>query len=518
MLIGVPKEVHREERRVAVTPDSAERLQKLGYSVVVESGAGAAAQFMDDEYREAGAEIVDEARDLWRRSDIVLKVRGPEPHPVLGLHESELLKEAGHLISFIWPAQNDDLMERLRARRATVLAMDAIPRISRAQKCDALSSMANIAGYRAVVEATNRFGRFFGGQTTAAGNVPPAKVLVIGAGVAGLSAVGAAVRQGAIVRAFDTRPAVRQQVESLGAEFLELTFEEDGTGEGGYAKVMSPEFIKAEMDLFAHQAMEVDIIITTALIPGKPAPKLITAGMVESMQGGSVIIDLAAEQGGNCELTTPGEITVQHGVSIVGFTDLPSRMATQSSQLYANNLWHLMDELTPEKDGRPVVNMDDDLIRGATVLNGGDVTWPPPTLAAPAPPPKPPAEATGDAPPEKGLHDGVKSAITMLIGGSLLYGIGLYAPASFMVHFTIFVLSCFVGWQVIWNVSPALHTPLMSVTNAISGIVIVGPLLMVSNSSTLITVLAAAAVVLATINIAGGFVVTQRMLQMFRRS
>jgi NAD(P) transhydrogenase subunit alpha len=518
MLIGVPKEVHREERRVAVTPDSAERLQKLGYSVVVESGAGAAAQFMDDEYREAGAEIVDEARDLWRRSDIVLKVRGPEPHPVLGLHESELLKEAGHLISFIWPAQNDDLMERLRARRATVLAMDAIPRISRAQKCDALSSVANIAGYRAVVEATNHFGRFFGGQTTAAGNVPPAKVLVIGAGVAGLSAVGAAVRQGAIVRAFDTRPAVRQQVESLGAEFLELTFEEDGTGEGGYAKVMSPEFIKAEMDLFAHQAMEVDVIITTALIPGKSAPKLITAGMVESMQGGSVIIDLAAEQGGNCELTTPGEITVQHGVSIVGFTDLPSRMATQSSQLYANNLWHLMDELTPEKDGRPVVNMDDDLIRGATVLNGGDVTWPPPTLAPPAPPPKPPAEVTGDAPPEKGLHDGVKSAITMLIGGSLLYGIGLYAPASFMVHFTIFVLSCFVGWQVIWNVSPALHTPLMSVTNAISGIVIVGPLLMVSNSSTLITVLAAAAVVLATINIAGGFVVTQRMLQMFRRS
>jgi len=518
MLIGVPKEIHREERRVAVTPDSAERLQTLGYSVVVESGAGVAAQFMDDEYREVGAEIVDEARDLWRRSDIVLKVRGPEPHPVLGLHESELLKEAGHLISFIWPAQNDDLMERLRARRATVLAMDAIPRISRAQKCDALSSVANIAGYRAVVEATNRFGRFFGGQTTAAGNVPPAKVLVIGAGVAGLSAVGAAVRQGAIVRAFDTRPAVRQQVESLGAEFLELTFEEDGTGEGGYAKVMSPEFIKVEMDLFAHQAMEVDVIITTALIPGKSAPKLITAGMVESMQGGSVIIDLAAEQGGNCELTTPGEITVQHGVSIVGFTDLPSRMATQSSQLYANNLWHLMDELTPEKDGRPVVNMDDDLIRGATVLNGGDVTWPPPTLAPPAPLPKPPAEVTGDAPPEKGLHDGVKSAITMLIGGSLLYGIGLYAPASFMVHFTIFVLSCFVGWQVIWNVSPALHTPLMSVTNAISGIVIVGPLLMVSNSSTLITVLAAAAVVLATINIAGGFVVTQRMLQMFRRS
>lgn len=517
MLIGIPKEIHREERRVAATPDSAERLQKLGYDVLVESGAGGDAQFLDDAYREAGAEIVDEARELWRRADIILKVRSPEPHPTLGLHESELLKKGGYLISFVWPAQNEDLMERLRARNATVLGMDAIPRISRAQKCDALSSMANIAGYRAVVEAANRFGRFFGGQTTAAGNVPPAKMLVIGAGVAGLSAIGAAARLGAIVRAFDTRPAVRQQVESLGAEFLELSFEENGAGEGGYAKVMSDEFVKAEMDLFAHQAMDVDVIITTALIPGKPAPRLITAGMVESMQDGSVIIDLAAEQGGNCELTKPGEGTVQHGVSIVGYTDLPSRMATQSSQLYANNVWHLLDDLTPEKDGRIVVDMYDDLIRGATVLKSGEVTWPPPAPKIPAPPP-PATEIPAEEPSEKGLHDGIKSVLTMLIGGSVLYGIGLYAPASFMVHFTIFVLSCFVGWQVIWNVTPALHTPLMSVTNAISGIVIVGPLLMVSNSSTVITVLAAAAVVIATINIAGGFVVTQRMLQMFRKS
>jgi len=519
MLIGVPKEIHVEERRVAATPDSAERLRKLGYDVLVESGAGAAAQFTDEAYREAGAEIVDEARDLWRKSDIVLKVRGPEPHPSLGLHETELLKEGGHLVSFIWPAQNEHLMERLRARNATIFAMDAIPRISRAQKCDALSSMANIAGYRAVVEATNRFGRFFGGQTTAAGNVPPAKIMIIGAGVSGLSAIGASSRLGAIVRAFDTRPEVRQQVESLGAEFLELSFEEDGTGEGGYAKVMSEEFIKAEMDLFANQAMEVDIIITTALIPGKPAPKLITAGMVESMQDGSVIVDLAAEQGGNCELTKPGEVAVQHGVSIVGYTDLPSRMATQSSQLYANNIWHFIDDLTPEKDGRIFVDMEDDLIRGATVLKSGEVTWPPPAPKVPpiaAPPPA--TEEPGEELPDTDLNDGIKSVITMLVGGSLLYGIGLYAPTSFMVHFTIFVLSCFVGWQVIWNVTPALHTPLMSVTNAISGIVIVGPLLMVSNSSTVITVLAAAAVFFATINIAGGFVVTQRMLQMFRRS
>ena len=520
MLIGVPKEVHRGECRVAATPDTAERLQKLGYSVAIEAGAGAVAQFTDEAYREAGAEIVEETRDLWGNADIILKVRGPEPHPALGLHEAEMLKRGGHLISFVWPAQNEDLVARLRMRNGTVLAMDAIPRISRAQKCDALSSMANIAGYRAVVEATNRFGRFFGGQTTAAGNVLPAKIMVIGAGVAGLSAIGAGVRMGAIVRAFDTRPEVRQQVESLGAEFLELSFEEDGSGRGGYAKVMSEEFIKAEMDLFAHQAMEVDVIITTALIPGKPAPRLITAGMVESMQDGSVIVDLAAEQGGNCELTISGDVAVRHGVSIIGFTDLPSRMATQSSQLYSNNVWHLLDDLTPENDGQVVVNMDDDLIRGATIIKGGDVTWPPPiTTAAPTPPPPSPAiEELGDEPPEKGLHDGIKSVITMLIGGSILYGIGLYAPTSFMVHFTIFVLSCFVGWQVIWNVTPALHTPLMSVTNAISGIVIVGPLLMVSDSSAVITVLATAAIIIATINIAGGFVVTQRMLQMFRKS
>lgn len=523
MLIGVPKEIHHDEHRVAVTPQSAERLLKLGHSVVVEAGAGGMANITDDAFREAGANVVPDGRAVWDQAELILKVRPPEPHPTYGTHEAELLRPGGHIISFILPAQNPDLLQRLQARNATVLAMDAIPRISRAQKCDALSSMANIAGYRAIVEATARFGRFFGGQTTAAGSMPPAKVLVIGAGVAGLAAIGAAGRLGAVVRAFDTRLEVRQQIESLGAEFLELDFEEDGSGEGGYAKVMSPAFIEAEMDLFAHQAMEVDVIVTTALIPGKPAPKLITASMVQSMRDGSVIVDLAAEQGGNCELTEPGEVVVRHGVSIIGHTDLPSRMAEQSSLLYANNVFHLVDELASDADGSINVDMSDEMIRGATILNAGELTWPPPATKAPATAAPPPAAAGGQAGPEvevkdKGLNDGIRSVITMLVGGAILYGIGLYAPASFMVHFTIFVLSCFVGWQVIWNVAPALHTPLMSVTNAISGIVVLGPLLMVSDASVTVVVLATAAIVLATINIAGGFVVTQRMLQMFRTS
>lgn len=519
MLIGVPKEVHVGELRVAATPKTVERLSKLGHSVLVESGAGAAAQFMDEAYRESGAEIVEKGSQVWNRSDLVIKVRAPEPHPSLGLHEAELLRQDGHLISFIWPAQNEHLMERLLARKASVLAVDSIPRISRAQKCDALSSMANIVGYRAVIEAMNHYGRFLGGQTTAAGNVAPAKVLVIGAGVAGLSAVGTAARLGAVVRAFDTRPEVREQVESLGAEFLEISLKEEGSGDGGYGKVMSKEFIQAEMNLFARQAMEVDIIITTALIPGKPAPRLITEGMVESMREGSVIMDLAAEQGGNCELTVPGKATSKYSVAIIGFTDLASRMAAQSSEMYSNNLYHLIDELTPDNDGKIIINMDDELIRGATVLRNGDVTWPPPT---PAVSPSPEVSSVIEEPrvdrPDRRINDGIRSVVTMLIGGSILYGIGLYAPASFMVHFTIFILSCFVGWQVIWNVTPALHTPLMSVTNAISGIVIVGPLLMVSNSSMIIVILSAAALIIASINIAGGFVVTQRMLQMFRKS
>ncbi len=521
MLIGVPKEIHKDECRVAMTPQSAESLHKLGYDVAVEAGAGAAANIADDAYREAGAEVFENGRELWEAADLVLKVRPPEPHPTYGIHEATLLKRGGHLISFIWPGQNTDLIERLQERQATVLGMDTIPRISRAQKCDALSSMANIAGYRAIVEATAQFGRFFGGQTTAAGSMPPAKVLVIGAGVAGLAAVGAANRLGAIVRAFDTRPEVRQQVESLGAEFLELEFEEDGSGEGGYAKVMSAAFIEAEMALFAHQAMEVDVIVTTALIPGKPAPKLITASMVQSMREGSVIVDLAAEQGGNCELTEPGEIVVRHGVTIIGYTDLPSRMAAQSSLLYASNVFNLVEELTPEKQGLIDLDMEDEMLRGATILKAGELTWPPPAAApaaTPAPAPVEPQEAPDIPVKEKGLRDGIKSAVTMVVGGAILYGIGIYAPASFVVHFTIFVLSCFVGWQVIWNVAPALHTPLMSVTNAISGIVVLGPVLMVSDPSRIVVILAATAIVFATINIAGGFVVTQRMLQMFRKS
>ena len=518
MKIGIPKEVHSGEQRVALTPETAGRIQKLGFEISVESGAGEAAQFSDAAYREAGVEVVDETRALWANSDIIMKVRQPEAHPGLGVDETELLPEKSTLISFIWPAQNPNLLENIKARNATAIAMDAVPRISRAQKLDALSSMANIAGYRAVVEAANNFGRFFTGQITAAGKVPPAKIMVIGAGVAGLAAIGAARGMGAIVRAFDTRPEVKQQVESMGAEFLELDFEEEGSGAGGYAKVMSEEFIKAEMALFSEQAKDVDIIITTALIPGKPAPKLITAEMVGTMKPGSVVVDLAAEQGGNCELTEPGQVVVKHDVTLIGHTDLPSRMAAQSSQLYGTNLWHMLSDLTPEKDGSIVVNMEDDVIRGATVVKDGEVTWPPPEPKAPAiAPPKPPEPTPqqNEIVPQK---VGLKSALTLVIGGICLLGIGAVAPPSFMQHLTVFVLACFVGYQVIWNVTPALHTPLMSVTNAISGIIVIGALVQISSPSGLVIALAAVSVLIATINIAGGFLVTQRMLRMFRRS
>ena len=519
MRIGVPKEVHAEERRVAVTPESAEQLRKLGFSVAIEAGAGESSHFSDDSYREAGVEVVEDVRVLWADSDIVMKVRAPECHPLLGIDESELLREGGRLISFIWPAQNPELMERLKARGATVMAMDSVPRISRAQKLDALSSMANIGGYRAVVEAASHFGRFFTGQITAAGKVPPAKFLIIGAGVAGLAAAGTAGAMGAVVRAFDTRPEVREQVESMGAEFLELEFKEEGSGEGGYAKVMSKAFIEAEMKLFAEQAMEVDVIITTALIPGKPAPELITTGMVESMRDGSVIVDLAAEQGGNCALTEPGKVVVKHGVTIIGLTDLPSRLPTQSSQLYATNLRHLLSDLTPDKDGQIKVDMDDEVIRGVTVIKEGEITWPPPAPKLSAAPAK--KEMATAAPPQEALEElrpsGWKTVLGMGIAGLLMLGVGAVAPAEFLAHFTVFVLACFVGYMVIWNVTPALHTPLMSVTNAISGIIVIGALLQVSGSSWLVVVLAAIAILIATINIAGGFLVTQRMLKMFQK-
>jgi len=518
MKIGVPKEIRPGEKRIAATPDTVEQIVKLGYAVAIEAGAGESAQFSDDSYREAGAEVVADARALWAHSDIVLKVRAPEPHGRLGVHEADLLREGTTLLSFIWPAQNPDLLERLKARKATVIAMDAVPRISRAQKLDALSSMANIAGYRAVIEAAQHFGRFFTGQITAAGKVPPAKIMIIGAGVAGLAAIGTAKGLGAIVRAFDVRPEVKQQIESMGAEFLELNFKEEGSGAGGYAKQMSPEFIKAEMDLFARQAMEVDIIITTALIPGKPAPKLITAGMVESMKSGSVIVDLASEQGGNCDLTHPGEVVVRHGVSIIGYTDLPSRLATQASQLYGTNLRHFLTDLTPGKDGQIVVNMEDDVIRGATVVKEGNITWPPP-------PPKVPAIAPAASrsaapvelvkPPERSKGSGI--VVAMAVGAVVLALIGAYAPSAFMQHLIVFVLAIFVGFQMVWNVTPALHTPLMSVTNAISGIIVIGALLQIGSPSWIVLVLAGISVLIATINISGGFWVTQRMLKMFRK-
>ncbi len=519
MKIGVPKEIHSGEMRVATTPDVAEKLQKLGFSVAVEAGAGETAKFSDDTYREAGVEIIEDTKTLWESSDLIFKIRAPEYHPQLGIDEVELLQEGKTLISFIWPAQNEELMQRLASKKVTVLAMDSVPRISRAQKLDALSSMANIAGYRAVIEASQHFGRFFTGQMTAAGKVPPAKVMVIGAGVAGLAAIGAANSLGAIVRAFDTRPEVKEQVQSMGAEFLELDFEEDGTGEGGYAKVMSDEFIKAEMDLFARQAMEVDIIITTALIPGKPAPELITEAMVETMQDGSVIVDLAAEQGGNCKLTEPGKVVEKYGVTIIGYTDMPSRLPTQASQLYASNLRHLLTDMCPEKNGELVVDMEDEVIRGTTVIKEGEITWPPPapkiSAAPPAPVEKPKAEPKEEKAPL--ITPAISAALTILIGGLCFYGIGISAPASFMQHFTVFVLACFVGYMVIWNVTPALHTPLLSVTNAISSIIIIGALTQVSSANTLLAGIAAFGILITTINIFGGFAVTQRMLQMFRK-
>ncbi|NND59138.1 MAG: Re/Si-specific NAD(P)(+) transhydrogenase subunit alpha [Gammaproteobacteria bacterium] len=519
MRIGVPREIHPNERRVATTPEVVPRLIDLGYTVLLEAGAGEQASYTDEAYREAGAQVMADPELIWSQADIILKVRAPEHHPTLDVHESTLLREGQTLISFIWPGQNEALVEQLAARGANVLAMDSVPRISRAQKLDALSSMANIAGYRAVIEAATHFGRFFTGQVTAAGKVQPARVLIIGAGVAGLAAIGAANGLGAIVRAFDTRPEVGDQVRSMGAEFLELDFEEDASGEGGYAKVMSEEFIAAEMQLFREQADEVDIIITTALIPGKPAPRLILADMVERLRDGSVIVDLAAENGGNCELTEPGQVVERHGVTIIGYTDLPSRLPTQSSQLYATNLYNLLADMTPDKDGKLNIDMDDEVIRGTTVVEGGKVTWPPPPpklSAAPAT-----AESSAPQPVVKPVVDKKKRGYASVIGLAailaFLLAVGTVAPPAFMAHLTVFVLAVFVGWQVIWAVTPALHTPLMSVTNAISGIIVIGALLQVGAGANLVVALSFVAVLIASINIAGGFLVTHRMLSMFRK-
>jgi len=517
MRIGVPKEIHEGEKRVATTPEVAELLKKLGFEISVESGAGFAAKFPDDAYREVGVEIEENFQALYQKSDIILKVRSPEIHPEIPMDEIALLREGQALISFIQPGQNQELVENLAKKKISVLAMDSIPRISRAQKMDALSSMANIAGYRAVVEAAQHFGRFFTGQITAAGKIPPAKVLVIGAGVAGLSAIGAAKSMGAIVRAFDTRPEVKEQVESMDGEFLMLDFaDEDGSGEGGYAKVMSDEFIKAEMDLFARQAMEVDIIITTALIPGRPAPELITESMVETMKEGSVIVDLAAEMGGNCKLTEADKVVVKHGVTIIGYTDLPSRLATQSSQLYATNLRHLLTDLTPEKNGVININMEDEIIRGATVIREGKITWPPPPPKLSAAPQQKP-EPVIEKPKTDKKQSPLGLVLAFVIGAIGLLGLGSVAPPEFMSHLTVFVLSCFVGYMVVWNVTPSLHTPLMSVTNAISSIIIIGALLQISSDSLLIMFFAGIAILITSINIFGGFAVTHRMLSMFRK-
>jgi NAD(P) transhydrogenase subunit alpha len=527
-LIGVPRETAAGEKRVATAPEVVEKLIKLGFRVAVQTGAGDAASFADDAYRAAGAEIVADAAQLWASADIIFKVRAPS------MAEVGLMREGGTLIGFIWPAQNPELMQQLAARKATVLAIDSLPRqLSRAQKMDALTSMAGVSGYRAVIEAANAFGRYFSGQVTAAGKIPPAKVFIAGAGVAGLAAIGTAANLGAIVRANDTRAEVADQVVSLGGEFVKVDYEEEGSGGGGYAKVMSEGFQKAQREMYAKQAKEADIIITTALIPGKPAPKLITADMVKSMKPGSVIVDMAAEQGGNCELTEPGQAVVKHGVTIIGYTDLASRLAKQSSTLYSNNLLRLTEELCKTKDGVINVNMEDDAIRGLTVIKEGNITWPPPPPKLPAAPAAKPAAAKAAAPAAKGHGHGAASApasakgtaIAFLVAAVLFWFIGANAPAAFLAHFTVFVLACFVGYMVIWNVTPALHTPLMSVTNAISSIIAIGALVQVAPPLTQavdrptgwIVGLAVVSIALVAINMFGGFAVTQRMLEMFRK-
>lgn len=522
--IGIPKEIQADERRVAASPQSIIKLIKMSFEVAVEKNAGLESDYTNEAYQEAGAEIIDDAKKLWAESDLILKVRPPEENSALGVHEADLLREGATLISFFWAAQNKELLNRLAKRNATVFAMDSVPRITRAQKMDALSAMANIAGYRAVVEAANHLSRFFGGQITAAGRVDPAKVLVIGAGVAGLSAIGTARSLGAIVRAFDPRSATKDQVKSMGADFLEINIEEEGEGKGGYAKQMSDKFLEMEMALFAQQAMEVDIIVTTALIPGKPAPKLITTGMVESMKPGSVIVDLAAEQGGNCAMTEPGKVVVHKGVSIIGYTDLPSRMASLSSQLYSATVVALVEEMRDKETAELKVDYENEVIRGALVTDDGKITYPPPT-PPPAPEPgvaaKPATKVSAAVKSVHGGHDaagGNTNPLWLIFAGLALVGIGLVAPPSTLSHFTVFILACFVGWQVVWSVKPALHTPLMSVTNAISGIILVGGMLQLTGVNlNLTTILGAIAVLIATINIAGGFLVTNRMLAMFRK-
>ncbi|NKN38280.1 Re/Si-specific NAD(P)(+) transhydrogenase subunit alpha [Agrobacterium sp. a22-2] len=523
MKIGSPREIFQGEARVAMTPDSAIQLKKLGYDCVIEAGAGKAAGFSDDAYRAVGVDVVETAETLFASVDVIAKVRPPEPAEV------DRLSSGKTLISFFYPAQSKDLLEQAKSTGANVIAMDMVPRISRAQKMDALSSMANIAGYRAVIEAGSNFGRFFTGQVTAAGKVPPAKVLVIGAGVAGLAAIGTATSLGAITYAFDVRPEVAEQIESMGAQFVYLDFTEaqDGAATGGYAAPSSPEFREKQLAKFRELAPEIDIVITTALIPGRDAPKLWLADMVAAMKPGSVVIDLAAERGGNCDLTVPDQkIVSDNGVTVVGYTDFPSRMAAQSSTLYSTNIRHMMTDLTPAKDGVLVHNMEDDVIRGATVTYQGEITFPPPPPKIKAIAAAKPKEKAKELTPEEKRANEIaafkaqtKSQVGLLVVATLLLLlVGAYAPESFMGHFIVFVLACFIGFSVIWNVSHSLHTPLMAVTNAISGIVILGALLQVGSSNWLVVILASLSVLIATINIVGGFLVTRRMLAMFQKS
>ncbi len=518
MQIGIPKEIFDQESRVAATPKTVEQLLKLGFSVAVESGAGTAASFNDEAYAEAGAEIVNKEQAF--QADLIFKVNAPLDGCDNSADELALIKEGATVASFAWPAQHPEMLEKFKAAKINLLAMDMVPRISRAQSLDARSSLANVDGYRAVVEAANHFGRFFTGQITAAGKVPPAKVLVIGAGVAGLAAIGTAGSLGAIVRAFDTRPEVKEQINSMGAEFLELDYEEEDTGSGdGYAKEMSTAFIEAEMALFREQAKDVDIIITTALIPGRPAPKLILADMVELMKPGSVIVDLAAATGGNCELTKPGEISVQHDVTIVGLTDISRRLPAQASQLYGTNLVNLLKLMCPEKNGEIDINFEDEVIRGVTSVKDGEITFPPPPIQVSAQPQTeaPAAVEAAPAEPEKPAKPWLKPLLAAA-GAAAFAWVADAAPADFLQHFTVFLLACVVGYYVVWNVTHALHTPLMSVTNAISGIIIVGALVqMKADTSWVVLLLSGIAILIATINIAGGFTVTQRMLKMFRK-
>jgi NAD(P) transhydrogenase subunit alpha len=511
MKVGIPKEVLLQELKVAATPKTVTRLIKQGFEVFIEKGAGERSRYSDEEFEKSGAHIVPTSKELYATSDIVLKVQP------FTLEEVDLLKEGTVTLSYLWPAQNEALLKKLVDRKINAIAMDAIPRISRAQKMDVLSSMANIAGYRAVIESANHFGRFLNGQITAAGKVEPAKVLVIGAGVAGLAAIGAANSLGAVVRAFDTRKEVAEQIQSMGAQFLTVDIEEDGATSSGYSKVMSQAFIDAEMALFKKQAGEVDIIITTAQIPGREAPKLILDDHVLAMKPGSVIVDLAASTGGNCTMTKNGEVYVTpNGVIILGKID---QLPTQASQLYGNNLCHLLDDMGKAEKFR--IDMNDDVVKRAMVTHDGKLNWPPEPLPVSAP--KTVAEVKADdkkalTPAQKAKKKAASTIISLAAIGALLFLLGAIAPSDFMGHFTVFVLAVFIGWQVIWNVSHSLHTPLMAVTNAISGIIIIGGLLQIESSLTSpMTILAFAAVLVASINIVGGFFVTHRMLKMFRK-